>query len=514
MSQAESSTNVAEEAAASQPPASRVAAVAKLPGADTVAVVAKPLASKLDAIAELPAADTVTAVAKLPADPAVVVSSGPSVHPAIWGICLLVFAALFFGGVYIGQDFLVDRPHNAGLYIDPKYLDFGEVWAEEAFKWRIPIQNRSDREVGIAEFSASCQCDLIEPPSLTIPPHSTAKVVATIDLTKGRDIEPYEQVRKFQIAIHPIVAVPTSRPPGFVLRGKAKDPFIASPGVVDLGEILSHTAGEPTTIRLKAATPLENLTASPQPDMTIDIKPAEPNREGAAIVAREGAAIVAREGEAIVAREGEAPAEPSVSKSPPLPLSLSAPLDYLLTVTPSDPSDQIPLGKIDRTIHLAAVGADGNQLPPFPIKVTGEIVFDVAIEPRVVYAGLIEMGTSHEVNVSLRSRTSSRFSLIPVDQAPGITLTPLPSARGQETSVEGTHRLSAAAEPFLAENGLVEVSFAVRIRPQIPGQARSVVRFPAVNLASGEQAELELPIVYYALPEKLSDRRNVNVPSR
>jgi hypothetical protein len=195
--------------------------------------------------------------------------------PSWWGIGFIVVAVLFSGGVYIGQTFLVDRPYNAGLRIDPEYLDFGEVWAEEQFKWRIPIENTSDREVGIAEFTASCQCSLIEPPSLTISPHSTAEVVATIDLTKGRDSEPYESTREFEIAIHPIVAVATSRPPGFILRGKAKDAFSPSPRQVELGEILSQTVGERATIRLKTATPLSSVTALPQPDMEIEIKPVE-----------------------------------------------------------------------------------------------------------------------------------------------------------------------------------------------------------------------------------------------
>ena len=30
-----------------------------------------------------------------------------------------------------------------GLYIDPKYLDFGEVWEQEAFEWTLLIENRA-----------------------------------------------------------------------------------------------------------------------------------------------------------------------------------------------------------------------------------------------------------------------------------------------------------------------------------------------------------------------------------
>jgi hypothetical protein len=406
--------------------------------------------------------------------------------PTLIGVAFIAVTLLFFCGVFIGQDFLVERHHNAGLYVEPKYLDFGEVWAVKDFKWRIPIQNISDRPVEIAEFTASCQCSLIEPSSMTIPPHSTAEVVTTIDLTTGRDMEPHESTRDFRIAIHPIVAVPTSSPPGFILRGTAKDVFTPSPRELDVGEILSQTAGKPTTIRLKAATPLASVTALPQPDITIDIKPIDPNQEV------------------------EAPAESQVvSSSPPLPASpsptLAAPTahrlppttEFLLTVTPSD---QIPLGKIDRVILLQGIDAEDRKLPFFVVKLTGEIVFDVAVEPRELYAGLIEMDETYETTLTLRSRTGSRFALIPVDQEPGVTLTPLPQGKGEPTPSLPTSDFPgarSAADRFSAQDGLPECAFRLRVKPQSRSEQSTVARFRTINQATGEVADLELPISYY-----------------
>ncbi|MEX2137757.1 MAG: hypothetical protein WD894_00735 [Pirellulales bacterium] len=385
--------------------------------------------------------------------------------PTLYGIAIIAVAFLFFGGVYVGQDFLVERHYNAGLYIEPGHLNFGEVWAVKDFKWRIPIQNISDRPVGIAEFTASCQCDLIEPPSLTIPPHSTAEVVATIDLTKGHDIEPNESTRKFEIAIHPIVAVATSSPPGFVLRGTAKDLFTASPRAIELGEILSRTPGKTTTIRLTAATSLSSLIVLPQSDMAIEIKPFE------------------------------------VSPSPPLPLSSSAPLEkprqpttgtnaaprsehtteYLLALTPSN---QIPLGRIDRQVLLQSTDAQGRAMPLFPIKLTGAIVFDVAVEPPEIYAGMVEMDGTYETILTLRSRTGTRFALIPLDQQSGITLTPVSQSP------------PLPSDPFLAEDGVLQAAFCLRLTPQSRGDQRSTARFQAINLSTGEQADLDIPIIY------------------
>jgi hypothetical protein len=390
-----------------------------------------------------------------------------------------LLALLFCGGLYLGNDFLVERPYNAGLHVDPKFLDFGEVWAEKEFKWRIPIENRSDRPVGIASFTASCQCSQIEPDTLTIEPGSTAEVVATIDLTVGRDADPPEPRRKFTIAIHPIVAVATSRPPGFVLNGVAKDPFTVSPREVDLGEILSRAVGEPKTIRLKSTIPLASVEALPHPDMTIEVRSEGETR---------------RQGDKET-REGEAPAEPASNDLTIRPAD--DPTEYLLTVTPSD---QIPLGKVDRTILLTATDQAGNKLPDFPVKVIGEVVFDVAVEPREVYAGMIEMGDTYETILTLHSRTGSRFALVPVEQESGVKLEPVMRRPFGERLGEG-HGVDAdsagQSEGFFKEDALLKTSFRLRLTAHSRSDQRAVARFQAINLSTGEQADLEVVIVYY-----------------
>jgi hypothetical protein len=386
---------------------------------------------------------------------------------ALWGVCILGLALLFVGGIYIGQEFLVERPENAGLRIDPKYLDFGEVWADKEFKWRIPIQNISNRPVGIAEFTASCQCSQIEPKSLTIEPGETAEVVATIDLTVGRDTDPSEPRRTFEIAIHPIVSVASSRPPGFVLKGTAKDVFTCTPRAVDLGEVLSGTAGEPKTVRLMSDVALSSVVALRQPDMRIEIELVDP-------------------------------------ESPRLGRGVNS-TGYLLTVTPTD---QIPIGKIDRTIYLQATDVQGKKLPEFPVTVTGKIVFDVAVEPREIYAGLIEMGTTYETILTLRSRAGSPFALFAVEQELGVTLKPLIETSASEPIHNSTDAVKVPLESFKSSENGSALRFRLALTPQHEGDQRTNATIQASSVANNQHMEITVPIVYYGTRKLLNSPKD------
>ncbi len=75
-------------------------------------------------------------------------------------------------------------PPNAGLVVDEKELDFGEVWEDRAFPWKFTIRNSTAKDVEIKKFSTSCGCAKVQPQSITVPAHSNVEVRLTLDLSE------------------------------------------------------------------------------------------------------------------------------------------------------------------------------------------------------------------------------------------------------------------------------------------------------------------------------------------
>lgn len=79
--------------------------------------------------------------------------------------------------------------------------------------------------------------------------------------------------------------------------------------------------------------------------------------------------------------------------------------EWQLTVTPGES----PLGSIGFNVMLHPVAAEGDSLPPVSIAVSGQVTTDVEAVPSPITFGVADLGTLVEEEVSLRSRTGSRF---------------------------------------------------------------------------------------------------------
>ena len=72
------------------------------------------------------------------------------------------------------------------LFVEEKYLNFGEQWETNSFVWVVPIENRSGQDVAIDEFVLSCSCTSVEPASLFLPAGQRRKWSLTLDLSPKR----------------------------------------------------------------------------------------------------------------------------------------------------------------------------------------------------------------------------------------------------------------------------------------------------------------------------------------
>ena len=76
------------------------------------------------------------------------------------------------------------------LFIDPKDLDFGEVWENDSFEWSFPIANTARHPVRVTRWAASCDCLGITPDSLTLAPGESQRVSIRLDLARKGDQSP------------------------------------------------------------------------------------------------------------------------------------------------------------------------------------------------------------------------------------------------------------------------------------------------------------------------------------
>jgi len=82
-------------------------------------------------------------------------------NKAHWGVKVLGLLLLLVActsAYYLGSYSQTVAWQNEGLVIQPAALDFGEVWENKSFSWKVPIENRAAAPTEIAGFVTSCGC--------------------------------------------------------------------------------------------------------------------------------------------------------------------------------------------------------------------------------------------------------------------------------------------------------------------------------------------------------------------
>ncbi|MCI0380494.1 MAG: hypothetical protein L0215_23150 [Gemmataceae bacterium] len=102
-------------------------------------------------------------------------------------------------------------PAEFGLFVAPECLDIGTVWETSQFKWVLPIDNRSTKDVQIKGFWSSCVCADITQRSLQIPAHEKRDLELLIDLTPKLATEAQGDIHELRVSIHPEIETASGR---------------------------------------------------------------------------------------------------------------------------------------------------------------------------------------------------------------------------------------------------------------------------------------------------------------
>ncbi len=248
-------------------------------------------------------------------------------------------------------------------------LDLGEVWAQEAYPWTIPVINHTEYELKIRKVASPCGCSKVEPSSFTIPPKGTVSVLVTLDLRPRSPAESILAVRPFSVQITPLVETGKSsvRPYQFELTARVRNPLVFSASRVHFStadNLPVQPQFVPKTAAFASAIPLKSLTAIAKP--------------------------------------------PLVSAA----VTLNTEKRGTLTLVPNG---ELPAGYFECNIYVEATTADGETLPAVTLPVSGDVLADIQVMPPLITFAPARLSESVETTVLLVSRTGGPFSVQSVE---------------------------------------------------------------------------------------------------
>jgi len=277
-----------------------------------------------------------------------------------------LFSILVFLAVILYVVFFAVQPAKKtqfdSLRIADKYLDFGEVWEQEALKLTLPVTNTSARQIRIAGFRTSCSCTSIEPQELTIEAQSTHSLALTLNLTRSEPLTELA-VKDFAVHIRPIILdEPAALTFYWQIHGRIKYGIITHPSSLDFGEIVE---GRPLSIpRLlvkydKHINRIEKLYESPGCPVQITKQ---------------------------INGDNECSFELSLSKN-------------------------LPKGFFSSRVDLGAFSESGSQLSTLRLPISGTIVERVHLIPDTISCGAVRIGEESQATVVLQSRFDMPFEV-------------------------------------------------------------------------------------------------------
>lgn len=335
-----------------------------------------------------------------------------------WALVLFSFGFIFAIGRTIGRGGLGVADPAPAIAIDPRDLDFGEVWENPEFEKTLMVKNDSDDDVTIQRFQSSCACTSISPASLTIPARGTAKIVAKLDLVAKGDSPP--RVRDFSATIFPIVARGVAAGARWEIHGVVRCGFTIADGSDLPAETFIH--GQPVTARTifaRCLWPAARIQATTKQD-------------------------------ADAAQVEIADFDPESGK-------------FSIAI---QPRDEMPVGRYRVSTLLEARDETGRVTAQRNVIIPYRIASDIELIPDRILLGRVKLGDSKTETVTVTSRSGQSFDVLSVAPVTGhgLSVEPLTEATlpsiwkvRQESTVAGAVKNRVVFEIRYAEGQLTEL---------------------------------------------------------
>jgi hypothetical protein len=303
---------------------------------------------------------------------------------------------------------------------------FGEVSESDRFEWTVPVENREPEAVAVTGIAGSCECMAVEPQQFTLEPGGRIDLRLTLDLRPRPEKRVEADVWPFEVVLMPLFKPEPGkvrRSPEWKVSGRVRR-VLDVPDEVSLGTHSEFApALLPRSLVVIPKVPVRSLRAEvDRPDVAADVR-SDPDR----------------------------------------------PDRFVVELTAKE-SWSLGLGDVAWGVTLHPLAADGTELPPKTIRLTGRVVPDVRAEPPEVLYPARAVGDVVEEVVSLRSLTGTPF-------------------RVERVTAEG---VGLGVEPV--GDG---ADYRMRLQLDSPGEHRGVVTF-AVE-ARDRVYQVAVPVVGTAL---------------
>lgn len=280
--------------------------------------------------------------------------------------CSILMAATALGVRFARLQ--ISQDAKSVLHIDQRHLDFGEVWEQSRFDWKLPVSNCSEKRIRISRIAADCRCTHVVPEALELQPGETQNLRVTLDLTrKAPSTKGNISVRPFETTLRLFVADRIPKAQICTLRGRVREnPISVVPPRLDFGnELVVGGAAKSYSAILK----LRNADAASDVRASV-----HPKSMGSALIV---------------------PVEDQSSQ-------------YQLHI---QPAQSLKPGSFSFRVRVRAIYESVETNPFCEVPVTGTIVQEPVAIPDEVRFGLHPVGTGVHESLVLRSRTGRRFSV-------------------------------------------------------------------------------------------------------
>ena len=252
------------------------------------------------------------------------------------------------------------KSEEPALTVDPRYLDFGEVWETDQFEWTAPVCNRTEAPLQVSSFGSSCSC-VSATSTKVIPAGGTAPLTFRIDLRQQCAGAEPQAVRdaKIQVALGRDTS-PTEKPVPVELRGRVKSAIVVPARSIDFGRFPATATAKPRVVPIRSLVGLREL-----------------------VVSVEGLSVVA-EVKPLAADKWE------------------------LHVRPSSP---LVVGRHEAKVRLTPTTTAGEQVPPITLPVAFDVLHDIQPDSPFLPLGVGAPGEQLSGTLTLASLSGQAFPL-------------------------------------------------------------------------------------------------------
>jgi hypothetical protein len=316
---------------------------------------------------------------------------------------------------------------RAGLVASPDRLDLGDIWESNEVLHTLPVRNTTDRAIEVLEFRSSCNCVSVDPKAVTVPAGQQVELHLKLSVLTAGASKPDPVCRDLEISVLPIVRGGFFSQQEWRLHGKLRRSLQFDRTVVQFAApLVQGWPFQTETVRVSALLPVRDL------HVRYD------RRQVSAKLTR-------------VAGGSS---------------------DFDLSITPLS---TLPRGRFRAALSVAAVPAEGPELPPRTLLVSGLICDNIESVPSETRFGPRQLGEVVSQVVLLHACHPEEFQVESVDTpSTDVAVTPCPGA--------------APSSP----------RFLLRQRIARPGEHSSTVLF-TVRRGHNGHTTTRLCITYYGL---------------